>query len=68
MFKRLILCGCHRFCRSALVCKQLGELGKVSEDGERLSKEDTCARWRHTHQQCHVKTYPILQMCCDVAR
>ncbi|XP_056906336.1 phosphatidylinositol 3,4,5-trisphosphate 5-phosphatase 2A isoform X3 [Takifugu flavidus] len=34
----------HEYVKSALVCKQLGELGKVSEDGERLSKEDTCAR------------------------
>lgn len=33
-----------------MVRKQLGELGKVSEEGERSSKEETAARCRHTDQ------------------
>lgn len=32
-----------------MVRKQFGELGKVSEEGERNSKEETAARYRHIH-------------------
>lgn len=38
---------CCRF-RPSVVRKQLGELGKLSEEGERTSKEETAARYGHT--------------------
>lgn len=50
-FLNSLYCICSR-CRPSLVRKQLGELGKVSEEGERTSKEETAARYGHTHVLC----------------
>uniref|UniRef100_A0A3Q3WFZ8 phosphatidylinositol-3,4,5-trisphosphate 5-phosphatase n=1 Tax=Mola mola TaxID=94237 RepID=A0A3Q3WFZ8_MOLML len=38
----------HDYVKPSSVRKQLGELGKVSEEGERSSKEETAVRCRHT--------------------
>uniref|UniRef100_H3CJ76 phosphatidylinositol-3,4,5-trisphosphate 5-phosphatase n=1 Tax=Tetraodon nigroviridis TaxID=99883 RepID=H3CJ76_TETNG len=37
----------HEYIKSGLVCKQLSELGKLTEDVERISKEETSTRCKH---------------------
>lgn len=53
------------FCRQPMVRKQLGELGKVNEEGEKSNKVETATRYVHVKHKCSGTFEIDKNLLCD---